>query len=190
MIMTLASIGLPGLSGFVGEFLVLLGSFDAYRTWGNLPTLFPHPKLLTAIATTGVILSAVYMLYLFQKVMFGPLSNSRNRGLPDLSMREVAVFVPMVVMALWLGIYPSTFLSDIDPAVQRTVAFTQGKAQIAVEEGAPPKLVAGPAAPSPQGQQLPGAPPPQGAPPSAPPPPSLIMPPTAPLPPSGAQGNP
>ncbi len=130
LIITLASVGLPALSGFVGEFLILLGSFTASKSWAaaGLPLMVPHHTTLYAfLATTGVILSAVYMLYLFQRVMFGPLSNARNRDLKDLSAREVVIFIPMVVMAFWLGIYPSTFLTGIDPAVQRTIAEFKAK---------------------------------------------------------------
>jgi NADH-quinone oxidoreductase subunit M len=134
LIITLASIGLPGLSGFVGEFLVLLGTYTAYDGWGSLTSLFPHPKPLAGVAATGVILGAVYMLFLFQKVMFGPLNNPRNRELKDLSTRELAVFEPVVAMAFWLGLYPSTFLSQIDPAVTRTLA--QVTAKYAAEAGA------------------------------------------------------
>ena len=156
MVMTLASVGLPGTSGFVGEFLTLIGSFDAYKTWTNLGILFPHPKALTGVATLGVILSAVYMLYLFQKMMFGPLSNPRNRTLKDLTARECAYFAPMIVAALWLGIYPNTFLSDIDPAVQKTVSQLAPKRAIFVGEGEMPKVVGAqpPQAPS----QEPGKP--------------------------------
>jgi NADH-quinone oxidoreductase subunit M len=141
MVMTLASVGLPGTSGFVGEFLTLVGSFDAYKTWSLIGSLFPHPKALTGVATLGVILSAVYMLFLFQKMMFGPLSNPRNRTLKDLTARECAYFAPMIVMALWLGIYPNTFLSDIDPAVQKTVSELAPKRAIFVGEGEMPKVV-------------------------------------------------
>jgi NADH-quinone oxidoreductase subunit M len=150
MVMTLASVGLPGTSGFVGEFLTLLGSFDAYKTWQHLAPLYPHPKAITVVATLGVILSAVYMLYLFQKVMFGPLSNPRNRELKDLSVRECLYFAPMVVAALWLGIYPNTFLSDIDPAVQKTVSALTEKYQVQIADGDPPKVMSAgePAAPS------------------------------------------
>jgi NADH-quinone oxidoreductase subunit M len=73
--------------------------------------------------------------------MFGPLSNPKNRELKDLSARETAVFVPMVIMALWLGIYPSTFLSDIDPAVQKTVTSLIEKSHVTVDDGDPPKVV-------------------------------------------------
>jgi len=146
LIITLASIGLPGLSGFVGEFLILNGSFNAYQSWSSagLPSFFVHPKVLATIATTGVILSAVYMLYLFQKVMFGPLTNPRNRDLPDLTNREIAVFVPIVAMAFWLGIYPATFLRGIDPAVKRTMQAFQTKykeSQTAGASDSAPRLV-------------------------------------------------
>ena len=169
MVMTFASIGLPGLSGFAGEFLVLIGTFTSggmsgaapvlhhvadttwlifapfawvvhHMKWWALSAMYAlgvHPKVLVVVASTGVILSAVYMLYLFQKVMFGPLSNARNRVLEDLSTREIVVFVPMVVMALWLGISPNTFLSSIDPAVQRTVAeFNAKRSQVNPQDGA------------------------------------------------------
>src|SRR6476646_2686282 len=157
MVMTLASVGLPGTSGFVGEFLTLVGSFDAYKTWTSLGILFPHPKALTGVATLGVILSAVYMLFLFQKMMFGPLSNPRNRSLKDLSVRECAYFAPMIVMALWLGIYPNTFLSDIDPAVQKTVTALAVKRAVFVGEGETPQIVGGlPTPPKPAQEPAPG----------------------------------
>jgi NADH-quinone oxidoreductase subunit M len=144
LIITLASIGLPGLSGFVGEFLVLSGTFGAHATWAGLPRFFAHPRALAVVSTSGVILAAVYMLYLFQKVMFGPLTNARNKDLRDLSLREVAVFAPIVVAAFWLGVYPSTFLKTIDPAVQRTIAAFKAKYVITVEEGMTPQLMADP----------------------------------------------
>ena len=139
LILTMASIGLPLLSGFVGEFLILIGSFGAYATWDGLPTFFAHPKLLVGISTTGVILAAVYMLFLFQKVMFGPNDNPKNKNLLDLTPREVAYLVPMVLMAFWLGCYPNTFLSDIDPAVAQTMAQFKTKWGQSVEETATPK---------------------------------------------------
>ena len=143
LIITLASIGLPGLSGFVGEFLVLNGTFGSYASWAKdaLPPFLPHPKVLAAIATTGVIFSAVYMLYLFQKVMFGPLTNPRNRDLPDLSKRELAVFLPLIAMAFWLGIYPSTFLKTIDPAVKTTMAAFKEKLKAQTLDGALPVIM-------------------------------------------------
>jgi len=155
LIITLASIGLPGLSGFVGEFLILNGTFGSYAALAKdaLPQFLPHPKIFAAVATTGVIFSAVYMLYLFQKVMFGPLTNPRNRDLPDLGKRELAVFLPLIVMAFWLGIYPSTFLKTIDPAVKTTMtAFKEklkaqtGVTTVMADSGGTPQPEAAPSA--------------------------------------------
>ncbi|MBL9006920.1 MAG: NADH-quinone oxidoreductase subunit M [Myxococcales bacterium] len=122
LIFTMASVGLPGLSGFVGEFLVILGTFSATRDAIGIPAVVEHAKLLGAICALGVVLGAVYMLWLFQRAMLGPLTNPLNKKLPDLTLREGLVMLPMLLMAFWLGIYPSTFLSDIDPAVVKTLA--------------------------------------------------------------------
>lgn len=105
MIVMLSSIGLPGLNGFVGEFLILLGAFDTYR-------------VIAVVATSGVLLGAVYMLWMYQRVMFGPLENPRNRQLQDLSAREVCVFAPIIVMLFVMGLYPRPFLSRMEPSVQ------------------------------------------------------------------------
>ncbi|HZS41849.1 MAG TPA: hypothetical protein VFF06_33700, partial [Polyangia bacterium] len=107
----------------------------------NLPLFFPHPKVLAAIATSGVILSAVYMLFLYQKVFYGPLNNTRNRELKDLTTREVAVFAPILVAAFWLGLYPNTFLSKIDPAVTHTIAAFKAKFVVSAEENMSPTLI-------------------------------------------------
>jgi len=101
MIVMLSSIGLPGLNGFVGEFLILLGSFKS---------TFLGSHVYTIVAATGVIFAAVYMLWMFQRVMFGKLTNPANQSLHDLSMREIAVLVPILVFIVWIGVYPSTFL--------------------------------------------------------------------------------
>lgn len=122
LIFTMASVGLPGLSGFVGEFLVILGTFSATRDSIGIPAVVENAKLLAAICAVGVVLGAVYMLWLFQRAMLGPLSNPLNKKLNDMTLREGLVMLPMLTMAFWLGIYPSTFLSDIDPAVMRTLA--------------------------------------------------------------------
>lgn len=127
LIFTMASIGLPGLSGFVGEFLIIIGTFSAEKAGAGMPQVFEHTKLLAALAASGVVFGAVYMLTLFQRVMLGPLTNPQNRKLRDLSGREIWVLIPMLVMAFWLGVCPKTFLKDIDPAVTATLGQIKDK---------------------------------------------------------------
>lgn len=112
----LSSIGLPGLNGFVGEFLVLSGTFVAKTS-----TLIGWEKLLAALAALGVILGALYMLSMFQSVMLGPVKNPKNRNLPDLSAREIAVFVPLIALFFVLGLYPKIVLTRIAPSVSSYV---------------------------------------------------------------------
>ncbi len=109
LIVTLSSIGLPGLNGFVGEFLILLGAFQ----W--------CPRL-TACAATGVILSATYMLWMFQRVNYGPVTNEKNAALPDLAPREWAVLVPIIAVVVLMGVLPNLFLEPIEPAVNRMLS--------------------------------------------------------------------
>ncbi len=109
MLFMLASVGLPGTSGFVGEFLVLVGAFKA-NTW------------VAAFAATGLILGAAYMLYLYRRVIFGTLDKPNLQNILDLSLREKLVFAPLVVLVLWMGIYPSSFLKPIDRTVANLVA--------------------------------------------------------------------
>ena len=104
MLFMLASVGLPGTGGFVGEFLVLVGAFQV-NTW------------VAALSATGVILGAVYMLYLYRRVIFGKLTKDSLKDIADLSPREVAVFAPLVVVVLWMGIYPVPFLDVMDASV-------------------------------------------------------------------------
>jgi NADH-quinone oxidoreductase subunit M len=118
MIVMFSSVGLPGLNGFVGEFLILLGAFDAHR-------------LATIVGTSGVLLGAVYLLWMYQRVMFGPLTNEANRGLRDLSTREVFIFVPIIVLFFVMGVYPKPFLSRMEPAVQAYVTHMQKKTAVA-----------------------------------------------------------
>jgi len=108
LLITLSSIGLPGLNGFVGEFLILLGAFR----W--------DPRF-ASFAALGVILSAVYMLWMFQRVNYGPVSSDANASLPDLSVREQWVIVPTVVMAIVMGLAPGLFLRPMEPTVERFV---------------------------------------------------------------------
>jgi len=116
VVVTLSSIGLPGTNGFVGEFLILAG------TWlGRMP----GTQVLAAIAATGVVLGAVYMLWLVERVFFGTIRNDENRHLPDLSLREALVIAPMVVAIVVMGLSPQPFLAPARPAVDRLVARMQ-----------------------------------------------------------------
>jgi NADH-quinone oxidoreductase subunit M len=110
---SLSSIGLPGTNGFVGEFLVLLGSFKTY------------PEL-TIIATTGVIFAAVYLLWALQRILFNPLDKPENTHLPDLNRREVALLVPVIVVIIWLGVYPAPVLRRMEGSAQLLVDRVQG----------------------------------------------------------------
>jgi NADH-quinone oxidoreductase subunit M len=101
LVVMFSSIGLPGLNGFVGEFLILLGTF-AYR------------PSFAVFAASGIILGAVYMLWMYQRVMYGEITHEENRHLSDLSPREMALLVPVVLMIVWIGVYPSTFLRPMD----------------------------------------------------------------------------
>jgi NADH-quinone oxidoreductase subunit M len=108
LIITLSSIGLPGMNGFIGEFLIMLGAFK----W--------DPRFVV-IAALGVILSAVYMLWMFQRVFLGTVTNDHNQGLPDLSFREWAIVGPLAAAAILMGVFPNVFLKPMEPAVQRIV---------------------------------------------------------------------
>ena len=117
LIVVMGSAGLPGLSGFIGEFLALFGTFNAADTFpSGWDSYLPYPRLLAAIATTGVILGAIYLLFMFQKVFFGPLDKGKNGGLKDLTGRELAVFLPLVVGIFLMGVFPRPFLKRMEPA--------------------------------------------------------------------------
>ena len=116
MLFMLGSVGLPGTSGFVGEFLVLVGAFQV-NTW------------VAFLATTGIILGAAYMLWLYRRVIFGTLTKDELKNILDLSPREIAVFAPLVVIMLWMGIYPSSFIDVMDASVVSLV--DQHKAALA-----------------------------------------------------------
>jgi len=114
MITTLSSIGLPGLNGFVGEFLILLGTFLNNKIYGVL-------------AATGVILAAVYMLLMFQRTMFGKLDKKENQVLKDLSKREIAVLVPIIAFIVFIGVYPNAFLKKMEPSVEALIQTVKAK---------------------------------------------------------------
>jgi len=100
MLFTMASVGLPGTSGFVGEFLSLAGTYKVSTT-------------ITLLCTTGIILGAAYMLYLYRRVVFGDLTKDDVRAMPDLSLREVALLAPIAAVILWMGVYPESFLAPM-----------------------------------------------------------------------------
>ena len=112
LIVTLSSIGLPGLNGFVGEFLVLLGAFRSY-------------PVHTTLATFGVVLSAVYMLWMYQRVMFNALDREENRRLQDVNRREMAILLPIAILIVWLGVYPKPFLDRLEPAVVEVLSLVE-----------------------------------------------------------------
>jgi NADH-quinone oxidoreductase subunit M len=128
-LVALSSIGLPGTNGFVGEFLVLLGAF---RT---------HPWA-AGLATTGVIFAAVYLLWALQRIIYQKIVHPENETLPDLSRRELAILVPLVVMILWIGVYPRPFLSRIERSVEAFVEQV-GPAVATATAQPPDRLTAG-----------------------------------------------
>jgi NADH-quinone oxidoreductase subunit M len=122
---SLSSIGLPGTNGFVGEFLVLIGSFETY-------------PILTVIAATGVIFAAAYLLWALQRILFNPLDKAENAHLPDLNKRELAMLVPIVAAIIWLGIYPAPVLRRMEASSQLLINRVQGHPELArVSEAAP-----------------------------------------------------
>jgi len=117
LVVMLSSVGLPGTNGFVGEFLVLLGAFRTNPVWAGL-------------AAVGVILSAVYMLWMFQRVMFGPVTHAENEHLADLSFRERLVFAPLLILIFAIGVFPQPFLDRMQPALDRTLALARQRAAL------------------------------------------------------------
>jgi len=115
LIVCLSSLGLPGLNGFVGEFLILLGAFQVDRT-------------LAVFATTGIIFAAVYLLWMYQRVIFGVITNEANRRLPDLSAREWAILLPILLLIVWIGVYPASFTGMTEASVEALIAQVQAKA--------------------------------------------------------------
>src|SRR5262249_24498428 len=134
LVVMLSSIGLPGTNGFVGEFLVLLGAFRSRIPWA-------------VIGASGVILSAVYMLWMFQRVIFGPVTHPENETLRDLSLRERLVFAPLLVLIFWLGVYPQPVIDRMMPSLDRTTALIAQRRALTAEQ-----------VPGPAGRGVPAAP--------------------------------
>jgi NADH-quinone oxidoreductase subunit M len=116
LIITLSSMGLPGLNGFVGEFTILLGAFGS-EAIGS--------AWFTGFATAGVILAAIYMLYMFQKLFLGPLDKEENKVLSDLSWREIATLLPLLILIFWIGLYPKPFFTLMAPSVEKVLTAIQ-----------------------------------------------------------------
>jgi NADH-quinone oxidoreductase subunit M len=131
LVMTMSSIGLPALNGFIGEILILQGIFVVNKIWAGF-------------AATGIVLGAAYMLWLYQRTMFGTIDNPKNENLPDLNLREWATFIPLLILAVWIGLYPKPFIDRLDSSVVRVmtrvnsadVPLNAGAASGAVDEDA------------------------------------------------------
>ena len=123
LIVALSSMGLPGLNGFVGEFTILLGSWAAGNPLGTLKTPW-----FTALAALGVILAAVYILYMFQKLFLGPVTKEENRILADINWREIITLAPLIVLVFWIGLYPKPFFNLMSASVTNLVLFVQSSA--------------------------------------------------------------
>jgi NADH-quinone oxidoreductase subunit M len=118
LVVVLSSLGLPGLNGFVGEFLVLVGAFQV-NPW------------LAAVATTGIIFAAVYLLWMYQRVVFGDVTREENRRLTDLTPREWALLVPVLVFIVWIGVYPTAFTGKTEATIAALLAQVESKASVA-----------------------------------------------------------
>src|SRR5688572_844379 len=123
LVMTMSSIGLPALNGFIGELLILQGIFAVSLAWAG-------------VAASGIVLGAAYMLWLYQRTMFGKVENPKNEGLADVGLREFALFVPLLILAVWIGLYPSPFLTRLETSVSRVV--TRVSPQYATQPPAAP----------------------------------------------------
>jgi NADH-quinone oxidoreductase subunit M len=119
MLAVLSSVGLPGLNGFVGEFLILVGAFQVNRT-------------LAALATTGIVFAAVYLLWMYQRVVFGEITHEENRRLTDMSAREWALMAPILLFIVWIGVYPVAFTGKMEATVDALIAQVQSKASVAM----------------------------------------------------------
>jgi NADH-quinone oxidoreductase subunit M len=119
LVVVLSSLGLPGLNGFVGEFLVLVGAFQVSR-WA------------TALATTGIVFAAVYLLWMYQRVVFGEVTREANSRLADLTPREWALLAPVLVLIVWIGVYPVAFTGKTEATIAALLAQVESKASVAL----------------------------------------------------------
>ncbi len=125
LIVCLSSLGLPGTNGFVGEFLILVGSFKTV-------------PLFAVLATVGIIFAAVYLLWMFRRVMFGPLTRDENKNLADLNGREIATLLPIILLIFWIGFYPKTFLNKTEATIARLAeTMNTAKAELQLKKSSP-----------------------------------------------------
>ncbi len=110
LVICLSSIGLPGLNGFIGEFMILSGSFFSMNLNSNIYAI---------LGSTGIVLSAVYLLWMYQRLMHGPVEKEENKNIPDLNIREIFVSAVIIIMIVWIGVQPNTFLNKSDAAIKR-----------------------------------------------------------------------
>lgn len=127
LIVSLSSMGLPGLNGFVGEFTILLGAWGAGDAGGALGSHY-----YAGFAAMGVILAAVYILFMFQKLFLGPITHEENKKLSDLNWREIITLVPLLILIFWIGLYPKPFFGLMAPAVGKVVSLVHGAAMAAL----------------------------------------------------------
>jgi NADH-quinone oxidoreductase subunit M len=146
LIIVMGSAGLPALSGFVGEFMSLFGTFNAHDSFpAAAPEFLPFVRVLAALAATGVILGAVYLLFMFQKVFFGKLDKARNGKLPDLRPHEKTVFVILAIAIFAGGLFPRPLLNVMEPSVNKFISDFDRR--VAEPDGAPHAYGSLPAAP-------------------------------------------
>jgi NADH-quinone oxidoreductase subunit M len=119
LVVVLSSVGLPGLNGFVGEFLILVGAFQV-------------SPALAAVATTGIVFAAVYLFWMYQRVIFGEVTHAANRHLRDLTPREWALLAPVMLFIVWIGVYPVAFTGKLEATVDALIAAVQSKASVAL----------------------------------------------------------
>jgi NADH-quinone oxidoreductase subunit M len=147
MIITLSSLGLPLLNGFIGEFTILSGVYQVSLRW-------------TAWAVVGIVLGAAYLLWLYQRVMFGSVTNPVNEHLPDLNFREYATLVPLILLAFWIGIYPKPLFTVLEAPVRQIVEHVNPgyyNAAAPAENAAPVAAATAPADATPAEATPPGA---------------------------------